>query len=311
MLCFLYVIGLGACLALAGLLVERALPPGVPRRWLWLAVIALNVAVPALYQAQHRVLVGATGGAPDPSWWARISMYDAVLIRLWVIASAALLVWGVAHALWVSQLVRRSRKAAGDSGAALVDGIPVVLTESLGPATVGVVRARVLVPRWVLAMPALQQQYVLRHEHEHRRAHDARLLFAASLLLIVTPWNLALWWQLRRLSLAIELDCDDRVIGALGDANTYGELLLRVAEATSRGPRLQPGLLGGAGMLERRLASLVAPAQLPRAMRYLVPALAVGFLLMILSIPHPVLAPPATAHAAGASGAAVVHHTAQ
>ena len=36
------------------------------------------------------------------------------------------------------------------------------------------------------------------------------------------PWNLALWWQLRRLRLAVEMDCDNRVVAALGDPNPYG-----------------------------------------------------------------------------------------
>jgi beta-lactamase regulating signal transducer with metallopeptidase domain len=149
----------------------------------------------------------------------------------------------------------------------------------------------VLLPRWVLALPNAQRRYVVCHEEQHRRAHDARLLFLASLTLLLLPWNLALWWQLRRLRLAVEMDCDRRVVATLGDPTAYGELLLKVAEAASRGPRLQPALLGGVGMLEHRLTVMLAPAPLRHLQRWLVPALVVALLFVVLAMPHPVLGP--------------------
>ena len=135
----------------------------------------------------------------------------------------------------------------------------------------------------------MQRQYVLRHEEEHRRAHDAQLLFLASLTIILMPWNLAMWWQLRRLCLAIEMDCDNRVVNGLGDAPAYGELLLKVAQASSRGPRLQPALLGGMGTLERRLTALLAPTPLRQFQRFLLPAAVLALLFVVLVMPHPVL----------------------
>jgi beta-lactamase regulating signal transducer with metallopeptidase domain len=201
-------------------------------------------------------------------------------------------------------VVSVSRRQRGDAGGpAVVDGVPVVVTDSMGPATVGLFRSRVLVPRWVLALPGVQRQYVLRHEEEHRRSHDARLLFVASLPLILMPWNLALWWQLRRLCLAVEMDCDNRVVSRLGDATAYGELLLKVAQAASRGPRLQPALLGGMGSLERRLTALLAPTPLRYLQRFLLPAVAIGLLFVVLLMPHPVLPTGPHAHVTTTSGA--------
>jgi beta-lactamase regulating signal transducer with metallopeptidase domain len=168
----------------------------------------------------------------------------------------------------------------------------------LGPATVGFWNSRVLLPRWVLALPEEQRQYVVRHEEEHRSAHDGRILFIASLALLLMPWNLALWWQLRRLCLAVEMDCDNRVVNRLGNANAYGELLLKIAQAASRGPRLQPAFLGGAGSLEQRLTVLLAPTPLRHVQRFLLPALALGLVLVVLFMPHPVLEHGMHAHAA-------------
>lgn len=314
MLCILYVTTVGTLLGVVGLLVERALPTTFPRRWVWFVVIAISVTVPGVYRWHHTVSVidlleqpavrpalGHTVGTAsaavlDLGWWAHTEWYGAMISRLGLIASALLLIWALANAWRVSRVVRLSRRERGDSSRpAIVDGVPVVVTDSMGPATVGLLRSRVFVPRWVLALPGVQRQYVLRHEEEHRRAYDARLLLIASLPLILMPWNLAMWWQLRRLRLAVEMDCDNRVVAVLGNATAYGELLLKVAQAASRGPRLQPALLG-VGMLERRLTVLLAPAPLRHVQRLLLPAAALGLLLVVLWMPHPVLGRGSHAH---------------
>jgi len=313
-LCILYVIAVGTLLGVAGLLVERVLPPTWARRWVWCIVIPMSVAIPATYRAKHtwsitevferqtahppgHALATASMTALDPDWWARVQSYDSYINQLWLTVSALLIVWGVANAGRVWRVVSVSRRQQADLGMpTTVDGVPVVVTDSIGPATVGLWRSRVLVPRWVLALSGVERQYVLRHEDEHRSAHDARLLLFASLLLLLMPWNLALWWQLRRLQLAVEIDCDNRVVAALGDAPAYGGLLLRVAEASSRGPRLQPAFLGGMGSLERRLTALLAPTPLRHVQRFLVPAMAIALLFVVLSMPHPVLGRESGAH---------------
>ena len=316
MLCILYVIAVGTLLGVAGVLVERALPATFPRRWVWCGIIPISLFIPGFYRTHHMWSVGegfarqtvqpplshAFGTASltvlDPSWWAHIESYDKAINRVWLTATALLVLWGLANVLRVLYVVYASRERRGDPGTAtILDGVPVVVTDSLGPATVGLWRSLVLVPRWVLALPGVQRQYVLRHEDEHRRAHDAGLLFVASLTLLLVPWNLALWWQLRRLCLAVEMDCDNRVVAGLGDATAYGELLLKVAQATSRGPRLQPALLGGVGMLERRLTVLLAPTPLRHVQRCLLPAVALGLLLVVLAMPHPVLGRESQVHA--------------
>ena len=306
MLCILYVNAVGVLLVVAGVMVERVLPATFPRRWIWCVTIPISIIVPGYYRGHHAVSVTdvqqalqpplghafgtASITALDPAWWAHIQSYDTAINRLWLTVSAVLLLWGMTNVWRVLRVVRLSRRERGDArGPEILDGVPVVVTDSMGPATVGLWHSRVLVPRWVLALPGTQRQYVIRHEEEHRRAHDARLLFVASLPLILMPWNLAMWWQLRRLCLAVEMDCDNRVVSGLGDAPAYGELLLKVAQAATRGPRLQPALLGGMGTLEHRLTALLALTPLRHVQRFLLPALALGLLAIVLLMPHPVL----------------------
>ena len=307
MLCILYVNVVGACLGVVGLLLERALPTRALRRWIWLAIIPVTMIVPGAYRTHHAwSLIPAleqhqSMGAPltrvgagsltllDPDWWARTETTDVAINRYWYLASWILVSLAVANAWRVWRIVRLSRRRM------VIDGIPVIVTDAVGPATVGLMRSHVLVPRWVLALPARQRGYVLRHEDEHRRSHDGLVLFIASLPLILMPWNLAYWWILRRLCLAVEMDCDKRVVGALGDAHAYGELLLRVAEAGSRGPRLQPAFLG-MGMLEHRLTQLVAPTRLRHVQKVLIPCLILALLALVAWTPHPVLGHTTGAH---------------
>ena len=312
MLCILYVTVVGALLGVVGLLAERMLPTNFPRRWIWCLVMPISVALPGVYRMQHNWAItpsapslgqpamnhmagGTLADLVDPALWARVETWNPAINRVWGIASWTLLAWGLLSALRILLVLYASRARKG----AIVDGVPVVVTDTAGPATVGVLRSRVIVPRWVLALPAMQRRYVLRHEEEHRRAHDAQLLFVASLALVLMPWNLAMWWQLRRLCLAVEMDCDTRVVSALGDAHAYGNLLLKVAEAETRGLRLQPAFLG-VGSLERRLRRLVAPTSLGRSQRFLLPALALALLLLVVVMPHPIMRPESHTHATAA-----------
>ena len=246
--------------------------------------------------AAHSMMVA---GAPATlrGWLDCSADLGRVLLRVWLAGTALVLAWAAVSAWRVRRLVRSSEGPGAALSEIVVDGIPALETDGVGPATAGMWRSRVLLPRWVLALPASQRRYVVRHEDEHRRAHDVALLGAASLLVALFPWNLALWWQLRRLRLAVELDCDARVVASLGDATAYGDLLLAVATASRRIPRLQPALLG-AGMLERRLTALVAPRQRRATEWMLATAAAVLLVAMVISVPHPQLARDRTAHAA-------------
>jgi TonB-dependent SusC/RagA subfamily outer membrane receptor len=135
---------------------------------------------------------------------------------------------------------------------------------------------------------------VLAHEGEHVRAADPRLLAVGALLVALAPWNPALWWQLRRLRAAVEVDCDRRVLARHPDVRRYGRLLLDVA-ARAAGP----GALAGsyalapsfALTLDRRIRTMTSrPPRRPlaHAASALVGALAV--LAAAAALPRPAAA---------------------
>src|SRR5204863_5446483 len=91
----------------------------------------------------------------------------------------------------------------------------------------------IVVPRWVLDRSRDEQRLILAHEAEHVRAGDPILLGAACALVALMPWNPAAWIILSRIRLAIEIDCDARVLRGGVSPQAYGSLLVDVAEHAS------------------------------------------------------------------------------
>jgi len=70
------------------------------------------------------------------------------------------------------------------------------------------------------------------------------------------PWNVALWWHARRLRLAMEVDCDARVLRAHPRPERYGLLLLAIAQRSSAAAHLAPALSEPVSNLERRIVAM-------------------------------------------------------
>jgi hypothetical protein len=97
------------------------------------------------------------------------------------------------------------------------------------------------------------------HEHEHRRAGDQLVGAIGELAVALVPWHVALWYALRRLRCALELDCDARVLRRESDVERYGHLLLRCAQSGGLAGTLTTWLRGPAGTLELRIRAMTAP----------------------------------------------------
>jgi beta-lactamase regulating signal transducer with metallopeptidase domain len=148
-----------------------------------------------------------------------------------------------------------------------IDGIAVLVSDDTGPALVGMMRPAIVVPDWLLAEPVNSQRLVVLHEEEHRRAGDHVLLGAACLIVCVMPWNAALWWMLLRLRLAVELDCDARVLRRGAGPRSYGSMLLEIAAHARAYPFGAPALTDSPTHLERRLINMTERTNSPRRLR--------------------------------------------
>lgn len=190
-------------------------------------------------------LIAALLGRYAPGW------ASPTLAGLWLLSS---LVVSAAFGLtW-----RRHRRRVGASDFATIDGEQVAVSDSLGPAVVGIMNPRIVVPRWLLARPAVDQRLVVEHERSHVRARDPLALLGGCLAVAAMPWNPAIWFMLSRLRLSIELDCDARLLAAGAPAPAYGALLIDLTMLVPRTGVGAPAFTCRPSHLERRLLAMTA-----------------------------------------------------
>jgi bla regulator protein BlaR1 len=178
-----------------------------------------------------------------------IGAFDTPLIVLWIAASLTIL---ISILVVQRRVVRDARRCPQD----VVDGVAVLRTRSLGPAVVGSLKSVILLPKWTDGLEARFRRLALLHEREHQRARDPQLLFCAILLAALQPWNVALWWQLKRLKKAIELDCDQRIVNSGVEVRSYGDLLLQIASRRRPTPLTTLTISNGRTFVERRITAM-------------------------------------------------------
>ena len=264
----LYTAAVGGLMTIAALALDRALAArGRATRGVWAAAIALSLLVPAVDALPRQwfrraptsqVLPFAiTVAAPDAMVIKggplnRAAIINRALIALWL-GGSVLLLFRLARATRALRSMRQQWRLDE------IDGVPVHLSSNVGPAVVGLGPMHVVLPEWILALDAPHRALVLRHEQEHREARDPYLLFGSALSVALMPWNPALWIQSERLRLAIEMDCDARVLRAHPTPERYGLLMLTIAQRRSIAPTLfAPMLSEPTTHLERRIVAMRA-----------------------------------------------------
>lgn len=137
-------------------------------------------------------------------------------------------------------------------------GRTVRVAPDVGPAVMGMAPPEIVIPRWVLKRNTEEQRLVLEHEGEHVRAHDPLLLVFACLSVALMPWNAAVWFMWSRLRLAVELDCDRRVLSRGVAKPAYGELLVELSSQRPWNSLAMPAFSWGTSHLEKRLVAMTA-----------------------------------------------------
>lgn len=291
----LYATLLGALITASALALEHvvALWRG-PRRVVWLGALAAAVTVPVGAALRHgpepavhplrttrttatdlQVLHtnAATYARSAPSRARMMPTIDRLRDRAraaleraeWnrFVAAAWVAASGVALALLFLG-VWRLRRRRRPWRAAEIDGLRVFVAKDVGPAVVGALHPAIVVPEWALSLASRERALMLRHESEHVAAGDTRLLLIAGVSLVLFPWNAVLWIVARRLRLAIEIDCDARVLRVLNSPRDYGRLLLAVGARSAVSLPYATALVERRGSLERRiLAMTTSPSKHP------------------------------------------------
>ena len=273
---------------------------GRPTRWVWLGALGvgglapffprfLPAAASAAGPGPFTLPVGAlyelgTAAPSQPvqggSFLAGLGIGDS-LGTLWVAGSVLVV-------LLFALLCLRLRRLRATWEPRDACGQEVLRSDRFGPAVVGLIRSRIVLPSWAFGLGEKELAMVVLHEREHVRARDPALLAAGLLLAALSPWNPAVWWSLARLRLAVEGDCDRRVLARGASARSYARLLLTVAAGCRRTPDPAPALIrGGPSVIERRLMMIRTATKKPRIRASLLTA-AAGLGLFALACDTPI-----------------------
>ncbi len=259
---WIYASAVAVLLGIAALIAEQsARDLGRAGRWIWLVAMGLSVGLPVVAYVGLARVIGANAVMP-PMPLLTLPAIEAgagsatssslALAAVWVWVSASVV---VIAAVVFSALRLRSLRGAWTRGD--VAGIEVWWTRDLGPAAFGLGVPAIVLPDWVHGMAERTRRLLVLHEFEHACARDPRTVFAGMVAVALMPWNPALWWMLTRLRLAVEMDCDVRVLGTSPDPLGYGQVLLEVGSRRARGGLLV-AFAEPRGFLERRIRRISA-----------------------------------------------------
>jgi TonB family protein len=210
------------------------------------------------------------------------SKFDSTLVAIWLAAS--LLTLGA-----FGGGARRLHRIRSMAKIHNIDGLDVAVTPEAGPLVAGIFHPQIILPDWVLELERSEQQLVIAHEQEHVRGRDPALLAVGALAVIMAPWNLPLWYMLRRLRVAVELDCDRRVLGVHPDARAYAGLLLSVASRSQTSPLPVAGLSASVPSLEQRFRFMTTNPHSQMSYRLIASVALVALLIVATAmIPRPV-----------------------
>ena len=225
-----YCLLVSALIGLAALLVERALGHyRKPVRGVWTVAVVGSLMLPVAAYVAPALLANLS--TPIPAELLRLDAFRAAPVDaiagdtggfdlLALLPSSSTLLLGV----WIGSILvlggylafawGRLRGEMRSWAPGRILDAPVMVSHDRGPAVVGLRRSVIVLPRWIAELEENVLRLIFLHEREHQVAGDQRRFAIGMLGVLAMPWNPVMWWQLRRLRLAIEFDCDRRVIAS-------------------------------------------------------------------------------------------------
>lgn len=179
---------------------------------------------------------------------------------------------------------------------------PVLVTSSTEiPYVAGIFRCKIYIPD--VELPEEDLEFILAHEGQHVRSHDALIKLVFGIMSALMWWNPIAHWSRREINALLELRCDARVTKDMDELKRvrYAVMLKNMAKRVVSGRRMpvlaldESFAVGQPNLLDQRVRVIASrnykPPQFVRtAIQFVV--LAVVFCLSYLVIFQSAIAPP-------------------
>ena len=214
---------------------------------------------------------------PQHGQRSSVSWLPGLLGVLWLVGSVvSAAIWG--RQKWRLRWLTRSLSLDSEPNRLAIDRIAGEVCSALSlrklpkivvsdvvpmPLVLGIWRPIIVVPHELFRPEmAARLREILIHECAHVARRDAWVDMAQRLAAVLWWWHPGVLWLNRLISRAREEVCDNFVL-QLGDAPSYAQSLLELAERSSSHGRIVPalGLLGSRWTLEERIAELLKPGR--------------------------------------------------
>jgi len=210
--------------------------------------------------AQPVAALAPSGSSPAPVVAPAALHVDLATVVLFVWATGTAIVLGVWVVRWLRlmTLVRRSHLLIES----LTDDLPLEVRVSrtpIEPGVVGVLRPIVLLPDGIAArLTRAQLSTILEHELCHVRRRD-NLTAGVHMLVEALFWfHPLVWWLGARLVDERERACDEAVLTATDDPQSYAGAIVAVCELCVKSPLACAAGIGGVGSLRERVERLLS-----------------------------------------------------
>jgi beta-lactamase regulating signal transducer with metallopeptidase domain len=268
-----YTLIISACVLTAAFAADRlARIARLSTRLVWFAAASLIMVLPAIAPLRGRIAARELAAPMTPTSLEVLQTSVASVGRhvpasaLWIVLALwALATLAVAASFTMTYL--RLRRTRRQWPMLEVHGQSIRVSPDVGPIVVGLVRPEIILPRWVLSRSAEEQRIIIAHECAHVAASDPLLLAIACAAIALVPWNPALWIVLARLRLAVELDCDARVLRGGVSPRIYGSLLVDVAESALPLGFAATALADDSSHLQQRISAMFPRSSNHRLLR--------------------------------------------
>lgn len=170
------------------------------------------------------------------------------------------------------------------------------------PYVAGILRCNIYVP--AVELPEKELEFIMAHEGQHVRSHDALIKLFFGIMSAVMWWNPIAHWFRREIDALLELRCDAKVTKGMGERGRceYADMLKNMAKRVVSGRRMpvlaldESMAVGQPSLLDQRVRVLAEHGSRPlRRMDIVVPfvVLAVVFCLSYLVVFQSVITPSA------------------